>query len=232
MRAFAAYLLALGLVVSPAMAAAGPAGDKDKDNSTAAKTSSTAASDDKTAGSNDASATASKPNPEAPGKTAASSTLESELQQLRELLETQSRQIQIQNEQMREQQERMEAMEAELKVATTPPILPTLPLPIAASRKTRTAPLRLPRASVGLHSVPRTDRLPARIIQSQSALRASLSLRADSWRLKPSSAIRPWVRTSTPRSTTFRFLATPVVRRPNGTHPPGNRVSVCWRRES
>ncbi len=55
MRAFAAYLLALALVVSPAMAAAGPAGDKDKDNTTAAKSSSTAASDDKTAGSNDAS---------------------------------------------------------------------------------------------------------------------------------------------------------------------------------
>ena len=121
MRAFAAYLLALGLVVSPAMAAAGPAGDKDKDNSTAAKTSSTAASDNTKAGSKDASDTASKPNPEAPGKTAASSTLEGEVQQLRELLENQSRQIQIQNEQMREQQERMEAMEAELKVATTPP---------------------------------------------------------------------------------------------------------------
>ncbi len=120
MRAFAAYLLALVLVVSPAMAAAGPAGDKDKDNSTAAKTSSTAASDDKTVASNDASDATSKPKPEAPGKTAASSTLESEMQQLRELLETQSRQIQIQNEQMREQQQRMEDMEAELKVATTP----------------------------------------------------------------------------------------------------------------
>ena len=102
------------------MAAAGPAGDKDKDNSTAAKTSSTAASDDKTVASNDASDATSKPKPEAPGKTAASSTLESEMQQLRELLETQSRQIQIQNEQMREQQQRMEDMEAELKVATTP----------------------------------------------------------------------------------------------------------------
>src|SRR5277367_4959801 len=120
MRALVAYLLALALVASPAMAAARPAGDKDKDNATAGKTSSTAASDDKTVASNDASDATSKPKPEAPGKTAASSTLESELQQLRELLETQSRQIQIQNEQMREQQQRMEDMEAELKVATTP----------------------------------------------------------------------------------------------------------------
>jgi hypothetical protein len=116
MRAFVAYLLALGLVVMPAMAATGSSGDKDKD-STAAKSSSTDASD------KDASATASKPDaksdPVTPGKTAATSGLESELQQLRDLLETQSKQIQIQNEQMREQQERMEAMEAELKVATT-----------------------------------------------------------------------------------------------------------------
>src|SRR5580700_11391534 len=117
MRAFVAYLLALGLVAMPAMAAPGATGDKDKDN-TAAKSSSTDASD------KDTSAKASKSDatsdPATPGKTAASSSLETELQQLRDLLETQSKQIQIQNEQMREQQERMEAMEAELKVATTP----------------------------------------------------------------------------------------------------------------
>jgi TolA-binding protein len=121
MRAFVAYLLALGLVAAPAMAATGSAGDKDKDN-TAAKSSSTAAADNSTATDKDkdASPSASKSDPATPGKTAATSGLESELQQLRELLEAQSRQIQIQNEQMREQQERMEAMEAELKVATTP----------------------------------------------------------------------------------------------------------------
>src|SRR5277367_1818231 len=123
MRAFVTYLLALGLVAAPAMAETGAAGDKDKDN-TAAKSSSAAASDNSTATDKDASANASKSeaksDPATPGKTAASSSLESELQQLRDLLETQSKQIQIQNEQMREQQERMEAMEAELKVATTP----------------------------------------------------------------------------------------------------------------
>jgi hypothetical protein len=121
MRALVAYLLALGLVVMPATAAAGSEGDKDKDT-TAAKSSSTAASDNSTATDKDkdASASASKSEPATPGKTAAASGLESELQQLRELLEAQSRQIQIQNEQMREQQERMEAMEVELKVATTP----------------------------------------------------------------------------------------------------------------
>jgi TolA-binding protein len=123
MRAFVAYLLALGLVAAPAMAATGSAGDKDKDN-TAAKSSTTAAADNSTATDKDkdkdASTSASKSDPATPGKTAATSGLESELQQLRELLEAQSRQIQIQNEQMREQQERMESMEAELKVVTTP----------------------------------------------------------------------------------------------------------------
>ena len=44
MRALVAYLLALGLVVMPATAAAGTSGDKDKDT-TAAKSGSTAAAD-------------------------------------------------------------------------------------------------------------------------------------------------------------------------------------------
>ncbi len=141
MRAFVAYLLALGLVVMPVRAATSSAGDKDKDNS-AAKSSSTAASDNSTATDKDkdASATASKSesksDPAAPGKTAASSSLESELQQLRDLLETQSKQIQIQNEQMREQQERMEAMEAELKVATTPRDTSYAPAPDSRIPKT------------------------------------------------------------------------------------------------
>jgi TolA-binding protein len=139
MRALVAYLLALGLVVMPAMAATGSAGDKDN---TAAKSSGTAASDNSTATDKDkdASSTASKSesksDPATPGKTAASSSLESELQQLRDLLETQSKQIQIQNEQMREQQERMEAMEAELKVATTPRDTSYAPAPDSRVPKT------------------------------------------------------------------------------------------------
>src|SRR5271154_6802286 len=135
MRAFVAGLLALGLVVLPAMAAAGSAGDKDKDN-TAAKSGSTAAADNTTASDKDTTASASKSDPATPGKTAASSGLESELQQLRELLEAQSRQIQIQNEQMREQQERMEAMETELKVATTPRDTSYAPAPDSRVPKT------------------------------------------------------------------------------------------------
>jgi hypothetical protein len=143
MRAFVAYLLALGLVAMPALAAPG---DKDKDN-TAAKSSSTDASD------KDTSAKASKSDatsdPATPGKTAASSSLETELQQLRDLLETQSKQIQIQNEQMREQQERMEAMEAELKVVTTPRDTSYAPAPDSRIPKTAdgSAPATGPRLS-------------------------------------------------------------------------------------
>jgi hypothetical protein len=148
MRALVASLLALGLVVMPAMAAPGSSGDKDKD-STAAKSSSTAAADNSTATDKDKDASASKSDPATPGKTAAASGLESELQQLRELLEAQSRQIQIQNEQMREQQERMEAMEAELKVATTPRDTSYEPAPDSRVPKTAdgSAPATGPRLS-------------------------------------------------------------------------------------
>src|ERR1700689_4720005 len=152
MRAFVTYLLALGLVAMPATAATGATGDKDKDN-TAAKSGSTSASDNSTATDKDASANASKSesksDPATPGKTAASSSLESELQQLRDLLETQSKQIQIQNEQMREQQERMEAMETELKVATTPRDTSYAPAPDSRVPKTAdgSAPATGPRLS-------------------------------------------------------------------------------------
>jgi hypothetical protein len=164
MRAFVAYLLALGLVAAPAMAAPRAAGDKDKDN-TAAKSSSTAASDNSTATDRDkdkdASATASKSEsksePATPGKTAASSSLETELQQLRDLLETQSKQIQIQNEQMREQQERMEAMEAELKVATTPRDTSYAPAPDSRVPKTADGSAPAPRPGLGGISIGTVD---------------------------------------------------------------------------
>src|SRR5271155_911098 len=156
MRAFVAGLLALGLVVLPAMAAAGSAGDKDKDN-TAAKSGSTAAADNTTASDKDTTASASKSDPATPGKTAASSGLESELQQLRELLEAQSRQIQIQNEQMREQQERMEAMETELKVATTPRDTSYAPAPDSRVPKTADGSAPAPASRLSNFSVGTAD---------------------------------------------------------------------------
>jgi len=117
MRAFVSTLLALGLIVTPAMARTSSDGDKD---SSAKPTNTGTAADDKTADkTSDTSKTASPGTAETAAKPG-SSGMESELQQLRELLEAQTRQIELQNQQMKEQQERMEAMEAELKVVSTP----------------------------------------------------------------------------------------------------------------
>src|SRR5580704_8022368 len=99
MRAFATWLLALGLVASPAMAGTG-SGDKD---STTAKPADDTKSAPKTDSTDKPAAT-----------TAVPANLESELQQLRELIEAQSKQLQEQNQQMKLQQQRMQIMETEL----------------------------------------------------------------------------------------------------------------------
>ena len=106
MRVLVTWLLTLGLVVSPALAGTGP-GD-DKDSTTKTSDTSTAATK-KTDASTTAKSEAAK---------AASSTLENELQQLRDLLEAQSRQIQAQSDQLREQQQKMMELETELKTET------------------------------------------------------------------------------------------------------------------
>jgi hypothetical protein len=102
MRVLAAWIVTLGLAVSPALAGTGGAGDG-KDT-TAAKTSDNAAP----AGAAESSSAA---KPAAP----ASPSLENQLQQLRDLLEAQSRQLQMQNEQLKEQQRKMQAMEEQMK---------------------------------------------------------------------------------------------------------------------
>ncbi|MGA7853837.1 MAG: hypothetical protein WCA15_10970 [Candidatus Acidiferrales bacterium] len=121
MRAFVAYVLALGLAATPAMARANSPADGDKDSS-AAKASNATAGSDKTADkpadtTADKTATASTSSSTAAPAKAATSGLENELQQLRDLIEAQSRQIALQNEQMKEQQERIEAMDLEVKAS-------------------------------------------------------------------------------------------------------------------
>jgi hypothetical protein len=105
MRVIAAWILALGLVVAPAMAGTGGAADgkdaaKSNDGSAAkdtpGNTSAAPSSTDSTA----------KPAP---------ANLVNEVQQLRELIEAQSRQLQTQTEQLKQQQEKMQAMERQLK---------------------------------------------------------------------------------------------------------------------
>jgi hypothetical protein len=113
MRATLSWMLAVGLALTPAIAKAAGPGDG-KDTSAAAKSSDAAATPDKAA---QPSAAKSESKPDAavkPGTT----TVENELQQLKDLLEAQSRQIQLQNEQLRLQQAKMDAMEADLKTAS------------------------------------------------------------------------------------------------------------------
>ncbi len=103
MRALAACILSLGLVVLPALAATGNAADKD---AAAGARMSSAAS----AASSPAPAAAPNADP-APKAEASSSEISAELQQLRELLESQAKQLQ-------QQQAKMELLEEQLHAAS------------------------------------------------------------------------------------------------------------------
>lgn len=107
MRFFLTWLLAIGMIVSPALAGTDGAGDAK--NSTASNTTNTttAAEKDKTG---DTTATASKTEAAKP----AASSVESEIQQLRDLIEAQTKLLQAQSEQLREQQQRMQVLESEV----------------------------------------------------------------------------------------------------------------------
>jgi len=112
MRGLAASLLAFGLVVTPVMARTSGPGDNDKDT---AKTAGTDKAD-KTGDTKPTATSTTTSTTATPGTTA----VESELQQVRELLAAQAREIQMQNDLMKAQQQKMEMMEEELKAASTP----------------------------------------------------------------------------------------------------------------
>jgi hypothetical protein len=108
MRVLVAWILALGLVASPALAGNGGAGDgKDgeKKNSAAVNkdTSGSASADAKTD----------------PAAKAAPASLENEVQQLRDLIEAQSKLLKDQTEQLKDQQRKMQLMQAELDSVAT-----------------------------------------------------------------------------------------------------------------
>jgi hypothetical protein len=100
--------MALGLILFPAVAGARD-GNPAAGNANAASAVSNKPADAPVAASN--AATPAKPE---------ASSLEIELQQLRDLLEAQAKQIQIQNEQLKAQQQRMQAMEERLKAGNEP----------------------------------------------------------------------------------------------------------------
>jgi hypothetical protein len=106
MRFFLTWLLAFGMIVSPALAGTDGAGDAKNTPSNTTNTT-TAADKDKTG---DSTAPASKTEAAKP----AASSVESELQQLRDLIEAQTKLLQSQSEQLKEQQQRMQVLESEV----------------------------------------------------------------------------------------------------------------------
>ena len=119
MRAFWLCIVALGLAVSPAMAGTGAGGDKDS-------------------AGNGAANTAAKSDP-APKESPSSLEIENELQQMRDLLEAQSKQIEQQNEQLKEQKDQMRALQDQL--ATASPADPTADSVAAAVAGPTNAPI-------------------------------------------------------------------------------------------
>ena len=108
MRALVTCIMALGLAAMPATAGTRGAGD---DTTPAPKTADAAATKTKTA---DKTAAPSKTDTTTKSE---ASTLESELQQLRDLLEAQSRQLQTQSEQLKQQQQKMQSLEDQLNAS-------------------------------------------------------------------------------------------------------------------
>ncbi|HTX13928.1 MAG TPA: hypothetical protein VMD77_01450 [Candidatus Baltobacteraceae bacterium] len=98
MRAFWLCIVALGLAVSPAMAGTGAGGDNDS-------------------AGNGATNTAAKADPAPAASSPSSLEIENELQQLRELLQTQSKELQDQDEQIKQQKVQMQELQDQL---TTP----------------------------------------------------------------------------------------------------------------
>src|SRR5215469_11060862 len=106
MRVLVACLMVAGIVLSPAIARA--SGNNDKTKANTESSSSSAANSESAAVSN--SNVPVKPS---------ESNFEGELQELRDLIEAQSKQIEAQSEQLREQQQQMQTLENRLKPAGT-----------------------------------------------------------------------------------------------------------------
>lgn len=109
MRVFVGWVLVLGLAAMPAMAGTGKAGDA---------ASGTAATTAKT--NSDAGAAANKSGDEPKAAAAATpeaSSVESELQQIRDLLVSQSKELEATHQQLREQQEKIATLESQLNAA-------------------------------------------------------------------------------------------------------------------
>ena len=108
MRSLLGWILALGLIASPAIAGTDTA---------AGNTPATTKTDASAAPPNSSTPPAPKDPSVQPAAKPAASSLESELAEMRDLLESQSRQLDIQGEQLKQQQQKMAALEERLKAA-------------------------------------------------------------------------------------------------------------------
>jgi TolA-binding protein len=129
MRVFAC-ILALGLVASPVMAGAGAPGESDS-SSSAPATSASASSKTAPAATAPANAAPAKPEP-------SSLELSNEIQQLRDLIESQSAQIQTQNDQLKAQQEKMLELQSQMAASPTADVLAANALTAAVGPATGT----------------------------------------------------------------------------------------------
>src|ERR1700690_369173 len=108
MRAIVVGAMVLGFAVSPALARPGGAGDK------AGTTPAVTSSPSSAMPTSEPTAVTKADSPAQP----AESSMESELQELRDLIETQSKQIQVESEALKEQQQQIQALENRLKIAS------------------------------------------------------------------------------------------------------------------
>jgi hypothetical protein len=115
MRAFLTWILALGLFAAPTIARAvgnGDEGTGKRNDSTSAST----AENGNPAKSNSASSSDATPKPETPAQPAAPApTLEDQVQELRELVLTQSKELAATRAQVKEQQEKVRTLEQQVK---------------------------------------------------------------------------------------------------------------------
>ncbi len=116
MRALATCAVVLGLIVSPTLARAGGPGDKDSANKAGAANGNSAANATSAAGAPAPAATADTAAKAAPS----SMEVENQLQQMRDLLEAQSKQLQEQQQKMNQLEEQLSASQPGLMPAAAP----------------------------------------------------------------------------------------------------------------
>jgi hypothetical protein len=139
MRALATCAVVLGLIVSPTMARAGGPGDKESANKASAANGSSAAN----------ATPAAAPTADPAGKAAPSSTeVESELHQMRDLLEAQAKQLQEQQQKMNQLEEQLKASGSARESLAAAPASPAAPAVSSSINATPADTAKSPQAKV------------------------------------------------------------------------------------